>query len=91
MGKVKEGVCNVLLLFNKSKHIVMVPEYKAKISEKFEVYMREKSRIKRAIVKFDSAPIGIRWRLWTRELSDAEMLKRNLREALKKIEDGVAK
>ena len=81
LGKVKEGVRDVLLLFDKFKHKVMIPECKDKLGEKFELYMREKSRIEWAILEFDSAPIGITWRSLARELPYAELLKRNLREA----------
>ena len=59
LEKFKEGVGDILLLFNKFKSKVMVPECKAKLSEKFEAYIREKSRIKCAIAKFYSVPIGL--------------------------------
>ena len=91
LEKVKEGVGNILVLFDKFRSEVMAPEFKAKLSEKFELYVKEKSRIEWAIVKFDIAPIGITLRSWAMELPDAEVLRRNLKEALKAIEDAVAK
>ena len=75
----------------KDKFKLQVPNLKTKLSEKFKLYNREKSKVELAISKFNNVPEETLWMSLSVKLINAVLIKETLKDAFEEVNDAVNK